>query len=294
MLGVLLLPSSDTFVQHEDGYQVISKDDPLQPGHYIVWADDFQINNEIVLTRALSVTTGPRLNHFRENVQRRDGRCVVSKLTNNRADRGNWSAFQAAHIFPLAYQQQWIDGDYGRDVTIVPSIGGRINSVQNGLLLLASVHVDFDNYHFSINVDNGYKVVLFEPDNLNIAGQALDRRLLDDPSRPLDSLLRWHFRQAVLANMRGAGEPIFENDFPSYSDMMGEIMEGPKAAQRMEFELFNRLGAFYDLGEPHEADHDEVREMPKAEGMTTCSDQPSSPICEDMEEREDMGKHTHD
>lgn len=25
---------------------------------------------------------------------------------------------------------------------------------------------------------------------------------------------RWHFRQAVLANMRGAGQPVFENDFP--------------------------------------------------------------------------------
>lgn len=30
----------------------------------------------------------------------------------------------------------------------------------------------------------------------------------------VDQLLRWHFRQAVLANMRGAGEPVFENDFP--------------------------------------------------------------------------------
>ncbi|EQL34975.1 hypothetical protein BDBG_09369 [Blastomyces gilchristii SLH14081] len=30
-----------------------------------------------------------------------------------------------------------------------------------------------------------------------------------------DELLRWHFRQSVLANMHGAGEPIFESDFPS-------------------------------------------------------------------------------
>jgi hypothetical protein len=30
-------------------------------------------------------------------------------------------------------------------------------------------------------------------------------------------------QQAVLANMRGAGEPVFECDSPS-SDMMGEIM----------------------------------------------------------------------
>ena len=41
--------------------------------------------------------------------------------------------------------------------------------------------------------------------------------------------------------MRGAGEPSFEIDFPPGSDMLREIREGPKAAERMEFELFSRL-----------------------------------------------------
>ncbi len=35
--------------------------------------------------------------------------------------------------------------------------------------------------------------------------------------------------------MRGAGEPVPELDFP------GEILASPNAAQRMEFELFERL-----------------------------------------------------
>ncbi|KAK9372161.1 uncharacterized protein V1513DRAFT_453139 [Lipomyces chichibuensis] len=39
----------------------------------------------------------------------------------------------------------------------------------------------------------------------------------------------WHFRQAVLANMRGAGEPSFEMDFPPGTDMIGEILGGPFA-----------------------------------------------------------------
>lgn len=51
----------------------------------------------------------------------------------------------------------------------------------------------------------------------------------------------WRFRQAVLTNMKGAGEPLFECDFSPGSDMVGEIMSGPKAAERMEFELFSRL-----------------------------------------------------
>jgi hypothetical protein len=41
--------------------------------------------------------------------------------------------------------------------------------------------------------------------------------------------------------MKGAGEPNFEHDFPPGSDMIGDILKGPKAAERMELELFNRM-----------------------------------------------------
>ena len=85
--------------------------------------------------------------------------------------------------------------------------------------------------------------MFFVGDNYGIAGTHLDRRLLDDPQRPAKQLLRWHFRQAVLVNMKGAGEPIFEHDFPPGSDIVGDILKGPKAAERMEYELFSRLAA---------------------------------------------------
>lgn len=49
--------------------------------------------------------------------------------------------------------------------------------------------------------------------------------------------------------MRGAGEPSFEHDFPPGSDIIGSILEGPEAAKRMEFELFNRLASKFDLTE---------------------------------------------
>lgn len=81
----------------------------------------------------------------------------------------------------------------------------------------------------------------FDEDVEDLAGQYLDAQLLNHPDRPVDPLLRWHFRQAVLANMRGAGEPVFENDFPPGTDMVGEIRDGGKAAERMEFELFSRF-----------------------------------------------------
>lgn len=86
----------------------------------------------------------------------------------------------------------------------------------------------------------------FRHDGKGIAGKYLDQRFLDNPQRPVDQLLRWHFRQAVLVNMKGAGEPVFEHDFPPGSDMIGSILMGPKAAKRMEFELFNRMATQFE------------------------------------------------
>ena len=63
----------------------------------------------------------------------------------------------------------------------------------------------------------------------------------NNPDRVADDLLRWHFRQSVLANMKEAGEPIFEHDFPPGTDMVKEILQGPVPAERMELELFSRL-----------------------------------------------------
>jgi hypothetical protein len=47
--------------------------------------------------------------------------------------------------------------------------------------------------------------------------------------------------------MRGAGEPLFEHDFPPGSDIVGGILSSPKAAERMEFELFSRLATQVDI-----------------------------------------------
>jgi len=63
---------------------------------------------------------------------------------------------------------------------------------------------------------DNHKVVCFSTDKKGIADKRLDRRFLDNPHSPSDSLLRWYFREAVLANVRGAGEPIFEFDFPPW------------------------------------------------------------------------------
>ncbi|PUU73751.1 hypothetical protein B9Z19DRAFT_1134522 [Tuber borchii] len=77
------------------------------------------------------------------------------------------------------------------------------------MLLSADVHTLFDAFKVSINPDDNYKVVCFAPDALNlyynIAGRHLDQTFLDKGNRPVDEVLRWHYRQAVLVNIRGPG-----------------------------------------------------------------------------------------
>lgn len=149
----------------------------------------------------------------------------------------------------------------------------KINSCQNGLLLRRDLHTMFDNYLISVNPDvsdfaediiiiimivllvanvlfiylkDGYKIIVFNRDIFGLDGRVLDPvcRNPTDLHRVSDELLRWHFRQSVLANMRGAGEPIFEHDFPSGTDMMREIREGPSAQERFEMEIASRLRGF--------------------------------------------------
>ena len=86
---------------------------------------------------------------------------------------------------------------------------------------------------------------MFSLDLDGMDGRILDPvcRNVEDPHRVSDELLRWHFRQSVLENMRGAGEPVFEHDFPAGTDMVKEISEGPYARERFELELAARLGA---------------------------------------------------
>ncbi|KAG0636524.1 hypothetical protein HOY80DRAFT_352467 [Tuber brumale] len=157
----------------------------------------------------------------------------------------DWTSFEAAHIFPPEHESLWIRSNYGPWITDMDDAAGssKINSSQNGFLLRADVHQMFKQYLISVNPDDGYKVVVFTIDRSGLDGRILDPvcRSPADPHPVSDQLLRWHFRQSVLANMRGAGEPIFEHDFPPGTDMVGEILAGPYAQERFELEIAARF-----------------------------------------------------
>ncbi|KAG0134882.1 hypothetical protein HOY82DRAFT_553364 [Tuber indicum] len=220
---------SDTFNLHSESGRLVERGlQPLQPGnYYIVTNGSITITEEAPLTRTTSLPSGTRVTSFRDAVRDRDRRCIVTGLPAVLAEFGNW---RETMVLGLRSPASELDGS--------------INSVQNGILLQCDLRLFFDSYDLSINPDDNYKIVCFTPDSVNYRiDKRLDQSFIDNPLRPVDELLRWHFRQAVLVNMKGAGEPCFEIDFPPGSDIMGEIMAGPKCADRMEFELFTRFNA---------------------------------------------------
>jgi len=196
MIEIIVVFSRPFFLQDEKETKIERDDHPLQPGkYYIVATSSFELNNEPWLVRTISHASGSRGAAFPDAVRSRDRQCIISgKIVPTVNGIASWVGFEAAHIFPLAYEGHWIDQNSDRWITIQPTIGRSINSVQNGLLLKSDIHQQFDAYDISINPDDNYKVVAFWPTGEDIEGKHLDRELFTRPNAPVDSLLRWHFR----------------------------------------------------------------------------------------------------
>ena len=109
--------------------------------------------------RLITHSISGREDAFREGIRARDGKCVISGLVNRRAPK-EWTGFEAAHIFPLESESYWIAQDYGRWIRDVTPGVAKINSCQNGFLLQATVHLEFDNYLVSVNPDVSVAIVL--------------------------------------------------------------------------------------------------------------------------------------
>jgi hypothetical protein len=62
-------------------------------------------------------------------------------------------------------------------------------------------------------LQDGYKIIDFGEDNLELDGTVLRGQCIRSSKGVSDHCLRWHFRQAVLANMRGDGEPLAVDRF---------------------------------------------------------------------------------
>ena len=105
--------------------------------------------------RRTGLGTGYHSPAFRDAVRARDQRCVITGREARLTRYDDWRSFEACHIFPLAYEPQWIHNNFGQWITIPPAreSDGSINSVQNGILLGGTIHDLFDHYHLTINPD---------------------------------------------------------------------------------------------------------------------------------------------
>ncbi|KMP00018.1 hypothetical protein DIZ76_012302 [Coccidioides immitis] len=247
LTNILLIVEQPFTVKHRMSDRIITPSkDPVELGDYhISSTGPIHLNDEPWVARPITYSSSGREDQFRSGVRARDGKCVISGRVNNLIQLNMWPAFHAAHVFPLECENLWCEFNYGRWVTNMDDAVGisKINSTQNGLLMDASLHNLFDQYLFSINPDDGYKIISFFPDDMTIDGRILDPVCRDptDPNHVSDELLRWHFRQSVLANMRGAGEPVFESDFPPGTDKMATLREELYGKEKFEMEIESRL-----------------------------------------------------
>ena len=215
--------------------------------HLLILPASNQVSDELWVPRTISHKISGREDSFCHEIRDRDRKCLISRtsILEIHIQANNWTTFEAAHIFPPEHERLWIQSNYGRQITDMDDAmeSSKINSPQNGFLLMSAVQTMFNAYLISINPDDGYKVVVFDTD---IYGY--DSRILDpvcrNPANPhcvSDESLRWHFRQSVLANVRGAGEPIFDHDLPSGTDMMNKILASSYTQERFELELPSRF-----------------------------------------------------
>ncbi|KAK9243567.1 HNH endonuclease-domain-containing protein [Lipomyces tetrasporus] len=250
------LDSLDVLIRHDlplrvyrvnDGrVQIQRTQDLVLPGEYEIESDVTDAPYYKRTTSAMSsLSASGRVRSFPAAVRDRDRRCVITGIPVSQREPllRRWTIYDAAHIFPVALESIFHNYNFG-ELVVLDERDGSVNSPQNGLLLRKDVHGLFDQYEISINPNDDYRIICFFDDILGLAGRQLDPicRDINHPHHINDSILFWHFQQAVLANMRGAGEPIFDEDIPPGSDTMDAILSGPAPAERMEFELSGRLG----------------------------------------------------
>ena len=134
---------------------------------------------------------------------------------------------------------------------------GRIDSVQNGVLLNSLLHRLWDSWLLSINpvlpvmlmIDNqwNYRVTYFLNDGLTqpqFDGRIIQFNATPDLPAPSRRFLYEHFKQAVLANMKGAGQPR-DLDFDSTEDAQTmSVFETGFGKEWLETKLADRLAPY--------------------------------------------------
>jgi hypothetical protein len=161
--------------------------------------------NEQTSSRMVSVGTGRRTHHFRDAVPSRDGRCWITGEEPPSVMTARW----ALSLPPGHSQKAEIDDWWVIDLSVLYSLKPCLDQGPDSYS--DAIHQLFDSYGFSIKdvcvpyifykdptTNNGFRIttkVFFTNDaSKNRSEKHIERSLLDHPHRPVDQLLRWHFR----------------------------------------------------------------------------------------------------
>jgi len=178
-------------------------------------------------------------------------RCVI---TGQRVKHKRFQGFSATHIFPLAHQAVWDELGFNELITDPIALTGttKRDSVQNGLLLEYTASALWDSYLISIHPET-WRVCYFTETTLRGVADGtsinFDHCSNTPEERPLAPLLRDHFRQCVLAHVKGAGSTAeeFDYDFAEGQVDLSEVekwADSPTGKEMLELELARRLARF--------------------------------------------------
>ena len=105
-----------------NGEAVARDDSPLRPGLYLIVSDQPATSSKkAFFTRAMSKSTGTRLESFKNQVRDRDRRCVITKAEARHGPVYNlWTGFESAHIVPIAYSSEWRRRGLSDLITVPP------------------------------------------------------------------------------------------------------------------------------------------------------------------------------
>jgi len=213
----------------------------------LILLGSIQVSKEPWVHCLITHSNTGREERFRNEVRHRDRKCVITGVSIPEAhiQAHNWDISDAAHIPPLWHESHWIQHNCEQWITDMDDATGssKINSSQNGFLLRIEVHRMFDQHPISVNPDDSCKVVVLDTDPCGYDGRILDPvcRNPNDPHHVSNELPKRHSRLSVLANMRGAGELIFEHDFPPGNYTLDEIPVCPDSRERFGLEMAPRL-----------------------------------------------------
>ncbi|KII83784.1 hypothetical protein PLICRDRAFT_702354 [Plicaturopsis crispa FD-325 SS-3] len=130
----------------------------------------------------------------------------------------------ATWIFPVnvARQMMWSpeSDDWDKEGPDAPEIDIYLGE-ENHILLCKELVELFQGNKFGVNVDDGYRIVVFEP----LGGTRLPSHLTlpSDPSlRPSDELLRGHFNRCIQHNVRG-GDILDDYPVTAIAEYMDDL-----------------------------------------------------------------------